>query len=130
MAFTFKKVLENVEIGSSLFDAEGAKIVAELAAKAKAKGVKLTLPVDYIAADKFAADAATKPADDKTGIPIGCSASMSAPSPMPFSPRRFCARRPSSGTDLRVCSSFPPSPTAPRPWPTPSRRRLPLAPPL
>jgi len=71
MAFTFKKVLENVEIGSSLFDAEGAKIVAELAAKAKAKGVKLTLPVDYIAADKFAADAATKPADDKTGIPAG-----------------------------------------------------------
>jgi phosphoglycerate kinase len=71
MAFTFKKVLENVEIGSSLFDAEGAKIVAELAAKAKAKGVKLTLPVDYIAADKFAADAATKPADDKTGIPVG-----------------------------------------------------------
>jgi phosphoglycerate kinase len=71
MAFTFKKVLENVEIGSSLFDAEGAKIVAELAAKAKAKGVKLTLPVDYIAADKFAADAATKAADDKTGIPVG-----------------------------------------------------------
>jgi phosphoglycerate kinase len=71
MAFTFKKVLENVEIGNSLFDAEGAKIVAELAAKAKAKGVKLTLPVDYIAADKFAADAATRPADDKTGIPVG-----------------------------------------------------------
>jgi phosphoglycerate kinase len=71
MAFTFKKVLENVEIGSSLFDAEGAKIVAELAAKAKAKGVKLTFPVDYIAADKFAADAATQPADDKTGIPAG-----------------------------------------------------------
>jgi len=71
MAFTFKKVLENVAIGNSLFDAEGAKIVAELAAKAKAKGVKLTLPVDYIAADKFAADAATQPADDKTGIPDG-----------------------------------------------------------
>jgi phosphoglycerate kinase len=71
MAFTFKKVLENVEIGNSLFDAEGAKIVAELAAKAKAKGVKLTFPVDYIAADKFAADAATQAADDKTGIPAG-----------------------------------------------------------
>ncbi|HZL45526.1 MAG TPA: phosphoglycerate kinase [Opitutaceae bacterium] len=71
MAFTFKKVLENVEIGNSLFDAEGAKIVAELAAKAKIRGVNLTLPVDYIAADKFAADAATKPVDDKTGIPAG-----------------------------------------------------------
>jgi phosphoglycerate kinase len=71
MAFTFKKVLENVEIGNSLFDAEGAKIVAELAAKAKIRGVNLTLPVDYIAADKFVADAATKPVDDKTGIPAG-----------------------------------------------------------
>jgi phosphoglycerate kinase len=71
MAFTFKKVLNNVEIGNSLFDAEGAKIVAELAAKAKAKGVKLTLPVDYVAADKFAADAATKQVDDSTGIPAG-----------------------------------------------------------
>jgi phosphoglycerate kinase len=71
MAFTFKKVLENVEIGNSLFDPEGAKIVAELAAKAKAKGVKLTLPVDYVAADKFDANAATKVVTDKEGIPAG-----------------------------------------------------------
>jgi phosphoglycerate kinase len=71
MAFTFKKVLENVEIGNSLFDPEGAKIVAELAAKAKAKGVKLVLPVDYVAADKFAADANTKIVTDKEGIPAG-----------------------------------------------------------
>jgi len=71
MAFTFKKVCENVEIGSSLFDPEGAKIVAELAAKAKAKGVKLVLPVDYVAADKFAADANTKVVTDQEGIPVG-----------------------------------------------------------
>jgi phosphoglycerate kinase len=71
MAFTFKKVLENVEIGNSLFDPEGAKIVAELAAKAKAKGVNLVLPVDYVAADKFDANAATQIVDDKAGIPAG-----------------------------------------------------------
>ncbi|MBI5383028.1 MAG: phosphoglycerate kinase [Opitutae bacterium] len=77
MAFTFKKVLENVEIGSSLFDAEGAKIVAELAAKAKAKGVKLVLPVDYVLSDRFpkdatvAAAAQVKAADDASGIPAG-----------------------------------------------------------
>jgi len=71
MAFTFKKVLENVEIGNSLFDPEGAKIVAELAAKAKAKGVKLTFPVDYVAADKFDANAATKVVTDQEGIPVG-----------------------------------------------------------
>ncbi len=71
MAYTFKKVLYGMEIGESLFDPEGAKIVAELADKAKARGVKLVLPVDYVCADKFAADAATRPADDSTGIPKG-----------------------------------------------------------
>ena len=71
MAFTFKKVVEGVEIGSSLFDPEGAKIVAELVTKAKAKGVKLVLPVDYVAADKFDANAQTKLVDDQSGIPAG-----------------------------------------------------------
>ncbi len=60
MAFTFKKVVFGKQIGASLFDPEGAKIVQELVAKAKAKGVKLVFPVDFVAADKFAPDAATQ----------------------------------------------------------------------
>jgi phosphoglycerate kinase len=77
MAFTFLKVLENVKIGSSLFDEEGAKLVPELIEKAKAKGVKITLPVDFIAADKFAAtdaDAAsvnTQIVTKEAGVPDG-----------------------------------------------------------
>ena len=71
MAFTFKKVLNNIEIGSSLFDEEGAKLVPDLMAKAKAQGKEIILPVDYIAADKFAADAATKVVTDAEGIPAG-----------------------------------------------------------
>ncbi len=71
MAFTFKKVTQGMEIGSSLFDAEGAKLVPELVAKAKAKGVKLVLPVDYLCADKFDANAATRTTTDATGIPAG-----------------------------------------------------------
>ncbi len=71
MAFTFKKVLSGMEIGDSLFDPEGAKIVGELAAKAKSRGVGIILPVDYVCADKYAANAATRPADDSTGIPKG-----------------------------------------------------------
>lgn len=71
MAFTFKKVIDNIEIGSSLFDEEGAKLVPELMAKAKAAGKEIILPVDYIAADKFAADAATKCVSDAEGIPAG-----------------------------------------------------------
>ncbi len=35
MGYTFKKVLNNMSIGDSLFDPEGAKIVGELAEKAK-----------------------------------------------------------------------------------------------
>jgi len=71
MAFTFKKVTQGMAIGSSLFDAEGAKLVPELVAKAQARGVKLILPVDYVCADKFDANAATQAATDATGIPAG-----------------------------------------------------------
>ena len=69
MAFTFRKMLDGMEIGDSLFDAEGAKIIAELAGKAKAKGVNLHLPVDFVCADKFAPDANVSSATDS--IPAG-----------------------------------------------------------
>ena len=71
MAYTFLKVLQGMEIGKSLFDPEGAKIVAELAAKAKAKGVQLHLPVDFIAADKFDPAANTQLVTVRQGIPAG-----------------------------------------------------------
>jgi len=71
MAFTFKKELEGMAIGDSLFDPEGAKIAKDLFAKAKAKGVQITLPVDYVIADKFDANANTKVVTDKEGIPAG-----------------------------------------------------------
>jgi len=71
MAYTFKKVLQKMEIGDSLFDEEGSKIVPELVEKAKARGVKLILPIDYILADKFDPNANTKPGEDSTGIPAG-----------------------------------------------------------
>ncbi|WP_414663217.1 phosphoglycerate kinase [Horticoccus sp. 23ND18S-11] len=71
MAFTFKKELEGMTIGDSLFDAEGAKIAKELFAKAAAKGVKITLPVDFVIADKFDPNANTKVVSDKEGIPAG-----------------------------------------------------------
>ena len=71
MAYTFLKTLDNMPIGDSLFDAEGAKIVADLIAKAKERGVLIHLPCDFICADKFAPDAATQPADASAGIPEG-----------------------------------------------------------
>lgn len=69
MAFTFRKIMEGMEIGDSLFDAEGAKIIPDLVAKAKEKGVNLHLPVDFVCADKFAPDANISSATDH--IPAG-----------------------------------------------------------
>ncbi|KAK5020302.1 phosphoglycerate kinase [Cryomyces antarcticus] len=71
MAFTFKKTLEGVKIGNSLFDEAGSKTVKELTEKAKKNGVKIVLPTDYITGDKFAADAKTGYVTDADGIPDG-----------------------------------------------------------
>lgn len=57
MAFTFKKTLDGVKIGNSLFDEAGSKKVSELVDKAKKNNVKIVFPVDFITADKFAKDA-------------------------------------------------------------------------
>ncbi|KAM7203572.1 Phosphoglycerate kinase [Rhypophila sp. PSN 637] len=71
MAFTFKKTLYNIAIGDSLFDEAGSKLVDKLMQKAKDNNVKVVLPVDYITANKFAADAETGKATDSEGIPDG-----------------------------------------------------------
>jgi phosphoglycerate kinase len=71
MAYTFHKVNRGMKIGSSLFDKAGAEIVAELEAKAKAKGVELIFPVDFVCGDKFGPDANTQSATLEAGIPDG-----------------------------------------------------------
>ncbi|ETN75280.1 phosphoglycerate kinase [Necator americanus] len=71
MAFTFLKVDQNVEIGNSLYDEEGAKIVKDLLAKAKEKNVLIHLPVDFVVGDKFAEDANSKVTTLAEGVPAG-----------------------------------------------------------
>ncbi|XP_012558220.2 probable phosphoglycerate kinase isoform X1 [Hydra vulgaris] len=71
MAFTFLKVLHNMEIGSSLYDDEGAKIINELMEAAKKKGVSIHLPVDFICGSKFSNDAEVCTATIEEGIPAG-----------------------------------------------------------
>jgi len=71
MAYTFKKMMSNMEIGKSLFDENGSKIVHEIIQTAKERGVTIHLPTDFIAADKFAPDADTKIVTDTEGIPEG-----------------------------------------------------------
>ncbi|EEH40893.1 phosphoglycerate kinase [Paracoccidioides lutzii Pb01] len=71
MAYTFKKVLDNVKIGSSLFDEAGSKIVLDIVTKAKKNNVNIVFPVDHVTADKFAADANSEYKTDEEGIPDG-----------------------------------------------------------
>lgn len=59
------------QIGNSLYDEEGAGIVKDLMAKAEKNGVKITLPVDFVTADKFDEKAATGTATVAAGIPVG-----------------------------------------------------------
>ncbi|CAB3407019.1 unnamed protein product [Caenorhabditis bovis] len=71
MAYTFLKVSQGIKIGNSLYDEEGAKIVNELLEAAKAKNVKIHLPVDFVIADKFAEDASARVATASEGVPDG-----------------------------------------------------------
>jgi phosphoglycerate kinase len=77
MAYTFLRA-EGVKTGKSLVEEDRIEMAKEALAKAKAKGVKLMLPVDNVLADKFAADAKTQDWDcakdfpgDWMGLDIG-----------------------------------------------------------
>jgi len=76
MAYTFIKAM-GYEIGKSLLEEDKVNYAKELMEKAKAKGVKLLLPVDTVIADEFKNDANFKTVDiDKMeegwlGVDIG-----------------------------------------------------------
>ncbi|VEN43564.1 unnamed protein product [Callosobruchus maculatus] len=71
MAYTFLKESKGMEIGASLYDSEGAKIVGKLLDKAKANNVQIHLPVDFVTADKFDENANSSCATVEQGIPAG-----------------------------------------------------------
>merc|ERR1712203_34870 len=71
MAYTFLKVNDKMEIGTSLYDEEGAKIVPQIMEKAKALGVEIILPTDFVVSSKFGEDGEIKTATAADGIPDG-----------------------------------------------------------
>ncbi|CAH1164845.1 unnamed protein product [Phaedon cochleariae] len=71
MAYTFLKESRGMQIGTSLYDAEGAKIVNKLLEKAKTNNVQIHLPVDFTTADKFDENASSSCATVEQGIPEG-----------------------------------------------------------
>ena len=56
MSFTFIKA-NGGEIGASMYEEDNLELAKQIMEKAASKGVKLHLPVDVVAADRFAADA-------------------------------------------------------------------------
>jgi len=71
MAFTFLKVIHGMEIGKSLYDEEGAKIVEEIMTKAKEKGVEIVLPVDFVCSSEFGEGGEQTMGDLTSGVPEG-----------------------------------------------------------
>jgi len=59
MAYTFYKA-QGLEIGKSLLEADKVGLAGEILQEAKAKNVRLLLPVDVVIADKFENDAERK----------------------------------------------------------------------
>lgn len=76
MTYTFLKA-EGHQIGTSLFDEEGFKLIDEIKEKAAKNNVEIILPIDTVAADAFANDAAHDTYDvdsipsDRMGLDIG-----------------------------------------------------------
>ena len=68
MAYTFLNALGQTT-GKSLVEADKLDVAKAALEKAKAKGVKLLLPIDHVLADKFGADAKTQTFDGKGAFP-------------------------------------------------------------
>ena len=76
MAYTFLKS-QGYTVGTSLLEEDKVDYAKEMIEKAKAKGVKLLLPIDNVVADKFSKDATPVITDDQNiadgymGLDIG-----------------------------------------------------------
>ena len=76
MVYTFLKA-EGYSIGKSIFDEEGYELIGKIKTEAAAKGVKLMLPVDVVAAKEFSNESehgvysVSEIPDDMMGMDIG-----------------------------------------------------------
>jgi len=71
MAYTFLNVMHDMPIGNSIYDAQGAKLVPDIIAAAKEKGVQLHFPQDFKIGTKFNRHADVYKADIQSGIADG-----------------------------------------------------------
>ena len=103
MAYTFLKA-QGHDVGNSLCELDQLEYAKEMIAKAKELGVNFLLPVDNVAADKFAADANTQITGDD--IPAGWMALDIGPKTVVWNGPMGCFEMPafSKGT-FGVCAA-------------------------
>ena len=70
MAFTFLKAMNSTNIGKSICDEEGLKVVDEIMKKAKERNVEMSFPLDFIIAKEIKDNTETKIVSLKEGIPM------------------------------------------------------------
>jgi phosphoglycerate kinase len=70
MAYTFLKS-QGAQVGKSLVEDDKLELAKELMAEAKAKNVRLLLPVDHVVSDKIGGNARTQTLDTTQPVPEG-----------------------------------------------------------
>ena len=60
MATTFLKEIYGMDIGDSMYDPEGAKLVPEIMAKSYKNQVRIDFPIDFVCGDSFSEDSNSK----------------------------------------------------------------------
>jgi phosphoglycerate kinase len=69
MAFTFLKAMNTMNIGKSICDEEGLKIVGDLIKKAKERNVEICFPEDFVIAREIKDNTETRVVTSQEGIP-------------------------------------------------------------
>ena len=69
MAFTFLKHIYKMEIGKSIYDEEGGKIVMDIVRMAKEKNVELIFPEDFVVSNEIKEGADSSIVNMTNGIP-------------------------------------------------------------
>lgn len=69
MAFTFLKHIYKMEIGKSVYDEEGGKVVAEILQRSKERKLEIILPEDFVVTNEIKEGAQTSIVSLMNGIP-------------------------------------------------------------
>ena len=120
MSYTFLAA-QGYEVGHSLLEPDQIPQVADLLAEAARRGVEVVLPVDLVAADRYAPDADYRVVRVGEFPPDRESLDMGPQTRAQFT-QKLADAKTVFWNGPAACSSFPRSQPAPGRWPRPSAR--------